>query len=569
MKFVDEATIDVAAGNGGSGCISFRREKFIPFGGPNGGDGGRGGHVYVVADRNINTLIDYRYARRHEARNGEQGRGADQFGAAGPDITLRMPVGTIIRNFETGEVMMELLEHGEQRLLAKGGDGGFGNLHYKTATNRAPRKKTPGWPGELYKLKLELRVLADVGLLGMPNAGKSTLISAISNARPKIADYPFTTLHPHLGVVRVGPEKSFVVADIPGLIEGASEGAGLGHYFLRHLQRTRVLLHVVDLAPFDDTDPVKQARAIVNELKIYDEALFDKPRWLVLNKLDMVPVEERTQRVLEFVRRFGWKGPVFQISALTRQGCEQLVQTIYKHVAAMQEHHEEVDIRFEGSPLPLASALMAEAGLHYEEELEALVKPLKGSAVKKPAAKNVVTKKVAVKKIAVKKVATKKSVAEAVVSEKAPARKAAVKKLAATPVVVGKAPAKKAAVKKTPAKKAAVKAVVVKKAVAKKAAAKKVAVKKVAVKKVAVKKAVAKPAAKAPAAKKVVAKKAVTQKAAAKKVAAKKVAANKAVAKKVAVKPVATKKAVAKKVAVKKVAVKKAAAKKAVAKKAR
>jgi GTP-binding protein len=583
MKFVDEATIDVAAGNGGSGCISFRREKFIPFGGPNGGDGGRGGHVYVVADRNINTLIDYRYARRHEARNGEQGRGADQFGAAGPDITLRMPVGTIIRNFETGEVMMELLEHGEQRLLAKGGDGGFGNLHYKTATNRAPRKKTPGWPGELYKLKLELRVLADVGLLGMPNAGKSTLISAISNARPKIADYPFTTLHPNLGVVRVGPEKSFVVADIPGLIEGASEGAGLGHYFLRHLQRTRVLLHVVDLAPFDDTDPVKQARAIVNELKIYDEALFDKPRWLVLNKLDMVPVEERTQRVLEFVRRFGWKGPVFQISALTRQGCEQLVQTIYKHVAAMQEHHEEVDIRFEGAPLPLASALMAEAGLHYEEELEALVKPLKGSAVKKPAAKNVVTKKVAVKKIAVKKVATKKSVAEAVVSEKAPARKAAVKKLAATPVVVGKAPAKKAAVKKTPAKKAAVKAVVVKKAVAKKAAvkktpakkaavkavvvkkavAKKAAAKKVAVKKVAVKKAVAKPAAKAPAAKKVVAKKAVTQKAAAKKVAAKKVAANKAVAKKVAVKPVATKKAVAKKVAVKKAAAKKAVAKKA------
>jgi len=553
MKFVDEATIDVAAGNGGSGCISFRREKFIPFGGPNGGNGGRGGHIYVVADRNINTLIDYRYARRHEARNGEQGRGSDQFGAMGDDITLRMPVGTIIRDAETGDVIMELLEHGEQRLLAKGGDGGFGNLHYKTSTNRAPKKKTPGWPGEGFKLKLELRVLADVGLLGMPNAGKSTLIAAISNARPKIADYPFTTLHPNLGVVRVGPEKSFVVADIPGLIEGASEGAGLGHYFLRHLQRTRVLLHVVDLAPFDDTDPVKQARAIVNELKIYDEALFDKPRWLVLNKLDMVPVEERTQRVLEFVRRFGWKGPVFQISALTRQGCEQLVQTIYKHVAAMQEHHEEVDIRFEGSPLPLASALMAEAGLHYEEELEALVKPLKGSAVKKPAAKNVVTKKVAVKKIAVKKVATKKSVAEAVVSEKAPARKAAVKKLAATPVVVGKAPAKKAAVKKTPAKKAAVKAVVVKKAVAKKAAAKKVAVKKVAVKK-----AVAKPAAKAPAAKKVVAKKAVTQKA-----AAKKVAANKAVAKKVAVKPVATKKAVAKKVAVKKAAAKKAVAKKA------
>ena len=348
MKFVDEATIDVAAGNGGSGCISFRREKFIPFGGPNGGDGGRGGHVYVVADRNINTLIDYRYARRHEARNGEQGRGSDQFGAAGEDIILRMPVGTIIRNTETDEVMMELLEHGEQRLLAKGGDGGFGNLHYKTATNRAPRKKTPGWPGEIYKLKLELRVLADVGLLGMPNAGKSTLIAAISNARPKIADYPFTTLHPNLGVVRVGPEKSFVVADIPGLIEGASEGAGLGHLFLRHLQRTRVLLHVVDLAPFDEgVDPVKQAKAIVNELKIYDQALYEKPRWLVLNKLDMVPAEQRVAKVVNFVKRYGWKGPVFQISALTREGCEHLVQSIYQHVASMQEHHEEVDVRFD------------------------------------------------------------------------------------------------------------------------------------------------------------------------------------------------------------------------------
>jgi GTP-binding protein len=584
MKFVDEATIDVAAGNGGSGCISFRREKFIPFGGPNGGDGGRGGHVYVVADRNINTLIDYRYARRHEARNGEQGRGADQFGAAGPDITLRMPVGTIIRNFETGEVIMELLEHGEQRMLAKGGDGGFGNLHYKTATNRAPRKKTPGWPGELYKLKLELRVLADVGLLGMPNAGKSTLISAISNARPKIADYPFTTLHPNLGVVRVGPEKSFVVADIPGLIEGASEGAGLGHYFLRHLQRTRVLLHVVDLAPFDDTDPVKQARAIVNELKIYDEALFDKPRWLVLNKLDMVPVEERTQRVLEFVRRFGWKGPVFQISALTRQGCEQLVQTIYKHVAAMQEHHEEVDIRFEGSPLPLASALMAEAGLQYEEELEALVKPLKGKTAKQPAAQKIVTKKVAVKKIAEKKPAPQKTVAEAAVSEKVPARKAAAKKPAAAPVVAGKAPAKKAAAKKVadkkavaqkaPAKKAEVKAVVVKKA-----AAKKVVAKKVAVKKVALKKAAAKPAAKAPAAKKAAAKKVVAKKAMATKTAVKKVAVKKAAVKPVAAKKVPAKKApatqapakklVAKKAAVKQAAVKKVAAKKAAAKKAR
>jgi GTPase len=472
MKFVDEATIDVAAGNGGSGCISFRREKFIPFGGPNGGDGGRGGHVYVVADRNINTLIDYRYARRHEARNGEQGRGSDQFGAAGEDIVLRMPVGTIIRNFETGEVMMELLEHGEKRLLAKGGDGGFGNLHYKTSTNRAPRKKTVGWPGEAYKLKLELRVLADVGLLGMPNAGKSTLIAAISNARPKIADYPFTTLHPNLGVVRVGPEKSFVVADIPGLIEGASEGAGLGHLFLRHLQRTRVLLHVIDLAPFDDADPVQQARAIVNELKIYDEELYNKPRWLVLNKLDMIPEAERVTRVLEFVRRYGWKGPVFQISALTRQGCEQLVQTIYQHVASMQEHHEEADIRFDvEASLPMASDLMARAGLSYDDELEALIKPKSGaagkaSAKKAPAKKAVPAKKAAAKKVAtpaaVKKVAAKKAAA--------PAKKVVAKKAAEKPVAAKKAVAQKPVATKAPAKKVAAKKTVAKKAMAKKAA---------------------------------------------------------------------------------------------------
>ena len=473
MKFVDEATIDVSAGNGGSGCISFRREKFIPFGGPNGGDGGRGGHVYVEADRNINTLIDYRYARRHEARNGEAGRGSDQFGHAGEDITLRMPVGTIIRNAETDDVMMELLEHGERRLLAKGGDGGFGNLHYKSSTNRAPKKKTLGWPGEAFKLKLELRVLADVGLLGMPNAGKSTLIAAISNARPKIADYPFTTLHPNLGVVRVGPEKSFVVADIPGLIEGASEGAGLGHYFLRHLQRTRVLLHVVDLAPFDDTDPVQQARAIVNELRIYDQALFDKPRWLVLNKLDMIPEEHRAKKVLEFVRRYGWKGPVFQISALTRQGCEQLVQTIYQHVAAMQEHHTEADIRFDvEASLPMASELMARAGLDYDDDIEALVKPRK-AAVKKAAAKKPVAKKVA-KPAAKKTVAAKKVPAKKVVVKKAPGKKAAAK-VASKKVAAKKLVVKKAVTPKAPAKKVAVKKAVAKKALAKKTSAKKTA----------------------------------------------------------------------------------------------
>jgi GTPase len=348
MKFIDEATIDVVAGDGGSGCVSFRREKFIPFGGPNGGDGGRGGSVWALADRNINTLIDYRYARRHEARNGEAGRGSDQFGAAGDDIVLRMPVGTIVRDAETTDILVELLEHGQKVLLVKGGDGGFGNLHFKTSTNRAPRQKTPGWPGEQKKLALELRVLADVGLLGMPNAGKSTLIASISNARPKIADYPFTTLHPNLGVVRVGPEQSFVVADIPGLIEGASEGAGLGHQFLRHLQRTRLLLHVVDFAPFDDSvDPVAQARAIVAELKKYDPALHAKPRWLVLNKLDMVPEEERAARVKDFVRRLRWKGPVFEVSALARQGLTLLVERIYGEVAQHHQPDKLPDPRFD------------------------------------------------------------------------------------------------------------------------------------------------------------------------------------------------------------------------------
>jgi GTP-binding protein len=352
MKFVDEATIDVVAGDGGNGCMSFRREKFLPFGGPNGGDGGRGGSVYAMGDRNLNTLIDFRYARRHEARRGENGRGSDQFGAAADDIVLRMPMGTVITNVETDQVIAELLVPDEKVLIVKGGDGGFGNLHFKTSTNRAPRQKTPGWPGEQKKLRLELKVLADVGLLGMPNAGKSSLITAISNARPKIADYPFTTLHPNLGVVRVGPEQSFVVADIPGLIEGASEGAGLGHLFLRHLQRTHLLLHLVDFAPFDDSvDPVAQAKAIVAELKKYDKALYDKPRWLVLNKLDMVPAEERDARVKDFVKRFRYKGPVFQISALTHEGCEPLTRAIYKHVAALKNVvPDDPDPRFDVAP---------------------------------------------------------------------------------------------------------------------------------------------------------------------------------------------------------------------------
>ena len=362
MKFVDEALIDVIAGDGGNGCVSFRHEKYKEFGGPNGGDGGRGGHVYAVADPSLNTLVDFRFSRRHEARKGQHGLGSDMFGAAGDDITLKMPVGSVITDAETGDVLYEMLVPGEKIMIAKGGDGGFGNMRFKSSINRAPRQKTPGWPGERKNLKLELKVLADVGLLGMPNAGKSTLITAISNARPKIADYPFTTLHPNLGVVRVGPEQSFVVADIPGLIEGASEGAGLGHQFLRHLQRTRLLLHMVDFAPFDDNvDPVAQAKAIVGELKKYDQALFDKPRWLVLNKIDMVDADARVAQVKEFVRRMRYKGPVFEISALTHDGCDALSKAIYKYLHA--QHLStlapvDVDPRFAGTAADVPSAPM-------------------------------------------------------------------------------------------------------------------------------------------------------------------------------------------------------------------
>lgn len=354
MKFVDEAFIDISAGDGGAGCVSFRHEKYKEFGGPNGGDGGRGGHVFAVADINLNTLVDFRFSRRHDAKRGEHGMGSDMFGAAGGDIILKMPVGTIISDAETGEKLFELLVEGEVITIAKGGDGGFGNMRFKSAVNRAPRQKTPGWPGEKRSLKLELRLLADVGLLGMPNAGKSTFITAISNARPRIADYPFTTLHPNLGVVRVGPEQSFVVADLPGLIEGAAEGAGLGHLFLRHLQRTRLLLHIVDMVPFDDAvDPVAQAKAIVGELKKYDDGLYNKPRWLVLNKLDMAESDKRAALVKDFVKRYKFKGPVFEISALTREGCEPLVKAIYQHVRAQQLAEQtpvEIDPRFVVAP---------------------------------------------------------------------------------------------------------------------------------------------------------------------------------------------------------------------------
>ena len=339
MKYIDEAIIQVMAGKGGDGAASFRREKFIPKGGPSGGDGGRGGSIFAIADRNINTLVDYRFARMHRARGGENGRGSDCYGKGADDIVLRMPVGTVITHAATGEAVADLARDGQKALLAKGGSGGLGNLHFKSSTNRAPRQFTHGEPGEEFELKLELKVLADVGLLGMPNAGKSTLIRAVSAARPKVADYPFTTMHPNLGVVRVDQNRSFVMADIPGLIEGAAEGAGLGHRFLKHLARTRLLLHVVDIAPLDESlDPVREANAIVEELRKYDEALYRKPRWLVLNKADMLPQNERNKLCGQFIRDLGWNGKSFVISALTGEGCKELTYAIMEYL----EHASQI-----------------------------------------------------------------------------------------------------------------------------------------------------------------------------------------------------------------------------------
>ncbi len=333
MKFIDEAVIQVLAGKGGDGSASFRREKFIPRGGPDGGDGGHGGSIFAIADRNINTLVDYRFARLHRAKKGENGHGSDRYGKGAEDIVLRMPVGTVITNIATGEIIADLKQHQQKAMLAKGGAGGIGNLHFKSSTNRAPRQFTFGEPGQEFDLKLELKVLADVGLLGMPNAGKSTLIRAVSAARPKVADYPFTTLHPNLGMVRVDQNRSFVMADIPGLIEGAAEGAGLGHRFLKHLARTRLLLHLVDIAPLDENiDPVREAKAIVKELQKYDESLYEKPRWLVLNKTDMLPADEREKICKKFIRSLGWKGKSFIISALTSEGCKELTYAIMEHL---------------------------------------------------------------------------------------------------------------------------------------------------------------------------------------------------------------------------------------------
>jgi GTP-binding protein len=338
MKFFDEARIEVIAGNGGKGSASFRREKFVPRGGPDGGDGGRGGSIYAVADSNLNTLIDYRYTRIFRARNGEDGHGADKYGRGADDVVLRVPVGTIIRDADSGETLADLTRDGEKALVARGGKGGLGNLHFKSSTNRAPRQFTHGEEGERRNVQMELKVLADVGLAGMPNAGKSTFVRAVSAARPKVADYPFTTLNPSLGVVRVDMNRSFVVADIPGLIEGAAEGAGLGHQFLRHLQRTKLLLHLVDFAPFDEeVDPVVEAKAIAKELKKYDPSLYSKPRWLVLNKADLLEPAQREKRAKAFVKKLGWKGPWFVISAMKGEGTRELCFAIMDFLEAARD----------------------------------------------------------------------------------------------------------------------------------------------------------------------------------------------------------------------------------------
>ena len=329
MKFVDEANLRVQAGNGGRGCAGFRREKFIPFGGPDGGDGGSGGSVLLRAQEGINTLADFRIERLYKAKSGEAGSGNDRTGRSGDDLYIPVPVGTVVRDAETGEELGDLNVAGQELKVAQGGKGGWGNTRVKTSTNRAPRQFGPGLPGEKRVLALELKVIADVGLLGLPNAGKSTLIRAVSAARPRVADYPFTTLHPNLGVVYCGEHRSFVMADIPGLIEGAAEGAGLGHRFLRHLQRTGVLLHLIDMAPSDpDADPVSDARAIVAELKKYSRELAAKPRWLVINKRDLMPDAEAEAHAKDIVRRLRFRGPVHLISAATGRGTRELAEAV-------------------------------------------------------------------------------------------------------------------------------------------------------------------------------------------------------------------------------------------------
>jgi len=340
MKFVDEATIRVQAGNGGHGCLSFRREKFVERGGPDGGDGGHGGNVYLVAEPSMNTLADFRVARKFRAQSGQGGAGRNKTGRSGEDLNVMIPCGTVVHDVDTGELICDLAEPGQRQMVSESGRGGLGNTRFKSSTNRAPRKITQGTPGEGRHLSLELKVLADVGLLGMPNAGKSTLITAMSSAKPRIADYPFTTLHPNLGVVRVGRLQSFVMADIPGLIEGASEGAGLGIQFLRHLQRTGLLLHLVDIAPIDGSDPTTAVTAIANELARFSEELAEKPRWLVINKIDLLDDDDRAAAREKLVSDLDWKGPVFEVSAATGEGSDALAQAIVRELEVLQEPEE-------------------------------------------------------------------------------------------------------------------------------------------------------------------------------------------------------------------------------------
>ena len=337
MRFIDEVTIRVIAGDGGNGVISFRREKFIPRGGPDGGDGGDGGDVYLVGDENLNTLVDFRHVRTYTAEQGTKGSGRGMTGPGGEDLMVPVPVGTLIFDEDTDEQLGDITEHGQKIKVAQGGWHGLGNSRFKSSTNQAPRKCTPGTPGERRQLRLELKVLADVGLLGMPNAGKSTFIRAVSAARPKVANYPFTTLAPNLGVVRVGPYQSFVIADIPGLIEGASEGAGLGIQFLKHLSRTQLLLHIVDIAPFGQSDPVDDAKKILVELKKYSEELADKERWLVINKTDLLSAEELELQVKKLTEALDWQGPVYTMSALSKTGTQDIVYDIMKHM----EHDDD------------------------------------------------------------------------------------------------------------------------------------------------------------------------------------------------------------------------------------
>lgn len=343
MRFVDEATIYVIAGDGGTGVVSFRREKFIPFGGPDGGDGGNGGSVYLVGDHDINTLADFRHVRTYTAESGMRGAGAKMTGKGGDDLYIPVPTGTLIYDDDIDELIGDITENGQKVKVAQGGFHGLGNARYKSSVNQAPKKCTPGSSGERRNLRLELKVLADVGLLGLPNAGKSTFIRSVSAARPKVADYPFTTLFPNLGVVRVGINQSFVIADIPGIIEGASEGAGLGIQFLKHLSRTRLLLHIIDIAPFDGTDPVEQAEIIINELDTYSHELVDKPRWLVLNKADLLDEGELKIKQDEIIQRLNWQGPVYTISAISKKGTENLAYEIMQQLELdrEQEHEQE------------------------------------------------------------------------------------------------------------------------------------------------------------------------------------------------------------------------------------